>query len=295
MEAIKKPVAQARLTLERFRANHGWFDVAYRTSKRFGEDEGPTFAAALTYYTFFSIFPLLLFGTAALGYITFGNEVLQDRLIESGLKGIPLLREALTEQTLEDIQERRGSIAVTGLALALYTGTGVIVALSNALNQINHVAKERNFFQKRLISVLWLGVLGLGALASLTLSVLRGFFPGPLAVILGTTGAVALSTLIFALAFRFLTVKEQTWRDVLPGAVVAAIGFEILKQVGSLIVERGAANRGATFGAFAGAATLLIASYLISQIVLMSAEVNAVLAERRAARQASPATQGGTT
>ncbi|MDQ4065328.1 MAG: YihY/virulence factor BrkB family protein [Actinomycetota bacterium] len=289
MEAVKKPVARARLTIERARADHGWFDVAYRTFKRFGEDEGPTFAAALTYFTFFSIFPLLLFATAALGYITFGNEALQDRLIQSGLSTIPILKDALTPDGLEIIQKNKGSIALTGAALALYTGTGAIAALNHALNQINHVEKERNFLQKRLVAVVWLGVLGLAALASLALSVASGALPGIAATILGAIGAIAVSTGLFATAFRFLTTKQQSWRDVLPGAFVAAIGFEILKQVGSWFIERGDAGRNATFGAFAGAAALLIASYLISQIVLLSAEVNAVLAERRAARQASPA------
>ena len=295
MEAIKKPVAQARLTLERFRADHGWFDVAVRTFKRYGEDEGSTFAAALTYYTFFSIFPLLLFATAALGYITFGNTDLQERLIESGLSAVPILRDALTPDGIEVIQQRKESIALTGIALALYSGTGAIVALNHGLNQINHVEKERNFFQKRLLAIVWLGVLGLAALVSMVLSVASGVLPGAAAVVFGALGGIAVSTAMFAIAYRFLTTKDQSWAEVFPGAVVAAVGFEILKQAGSWFIERGTAGRNATFGAFAGAATLLIASYLISQIVLLSAEVNAVLAERRAARQASPATQGGTT
>lgn len=292
---IKKLIARARVILERFRADHGWFDVAYRTFKRFGEDDGPTFAAGLTYYTFFSIFPLLLFATAGLGYITFGNDELRRELLESGLDTIPMLQQALTEDVLTGIQKRRESIALTGLALALYTGSGAIVALAHGLNEINHVDEERNFLQKRLRSILWLGVLGLVSLASLTLSAMSDFLPGAAAAVFATIGGMAVSTGLFATAYKVLTTKAQRWAEVLPGAVIAAIGFEVLKQLGSWFIGRGAARREAMFGAFAGAATLLVASYLISQLVLMSATVNAVLAERRAARQASPATKGGVT
>ncbi|MDQ3962609.1 MAG: YihY/virulence factor BrkB family protein [Actinomycetota bacterium] len=294
MEAIKKPLVQARLKVERARADHGWFDVAYRTFTRYGEDNGPTYAAALTYFTFFSIFPMLLFATAALGYITFGNERLQEDLIESGLKTVPLLRDALRPEGLEEIMKRKGTIALTAVGLALYTGTGAIVALTRGLNQINHVEKERTFAQKRLRSVLWLMTLGLAAVASLGLGIVTRFVPGVLAAILGAIGGIAVNTGLFATAFKFLTARAQSWSDVAVGALVAGVAFEVLKLVGSWFLSRGAGTRSATFGIFAGAAALLIASYLIAQITLLSAEVNAVLAERRMARQSS-GTEGGKT
>lgn len=273
MEAIKRPVALARLRLERARADHGWFDVAYRTFKRYGEDDGSSFAAALSYYTFFSIFPILLFSAAALGYVTFGNQDLQQDLITSGLKTVPIIRDALTPNGLKLITENKESIAVTGLALALYSGSGAIVALGHGLNRINHVEEEGSFMQKRLRSLLWLGILGAAAVVSLALSAVAGFAPGPLAFVLAFAGGLALNTGIFATAFKFLTHKEETWTSVLPGAVVAAVGFEILKVVGAFYLARGETTRSDTFGTFAAAAALLIASYLIAQITLLSAEV----------------------
>ena len=287
MEAIKKPVAQARLKLERARADHGWFDVAFRTFKRYGEDDASSYAAALTYYTFFSIFPMLLFAAAILGYITFGNEDLQQQLIDSGLKTVPILRDALKPEGLETIMANRGNLALTGLVLSLYSGSGAIVALGHALNKINHVSEEGSFVQKRVRSLLWLGILGVAAVASLALSAVAGFAPGPLAFVLALAGGLAVNTAIFATAFKFLTHKDETWASVLPGALVAAVGFEILKVAGSYYLARGETARNDTFGTFAAAAALLIASYLIAQVTLLSAEVNAVLAERRAARQSS--------
>ena len=295
MDVIKKPIARTRLAIQRTRADHGWFDVAFRTFRRYGEDDGPSLSAALTYYTFFSIFPMLLFAAAILGYITFGNESLRARLIESGLQTIPIISDALTPAGLERITESRGSIAITGAVLALYAGSGAIVALGHGLNKINHVTQERPFLVKRLWSLVWLAIFGLAAVVSLGLSVVAGVVPGPAAFLLALAGGLAVNTGIFATAFKFLTAKIQTWREVLPGAVVAAVFFETLKVVGSAYLARGEATRDRFFGTFAAAAALLIASYLIAQVTLLSAEVNAVLAERRAARQSSPATQGGIT
>jgi len=285
MENIKRLPALAKLKVEKTRARWGWFDVVIRTFKRFGEDDGGSYAAALTYYTFFSIFPLLLFFVAAVGYLTFGNDVLQEKLIDSGLKTVPILKDALTPEGIEIIQKRRGSLVLTGFVLALYSGSGVIVALQHALNRIQHEADEPSFIQKRLRSLMWLGVLGTGAVGSLALSTLAGFAPGPVALVLALAGGLALNSALFATSFKFLPAKSRSWREVLPGSIVAAIGFEILKVAGTTYLARGDAMRSDTFGTFAAAAALLIASYLIAQVVLLSAEVNEVLAERRATRQ----------
>ena len=70
MDRLKRLAALAKLQIEKARARWGGVDIAVRTFKRYSEDDGGSYAAALTYYTFFSIFPLLLFAAAALGYVT---------------------------------------------------------------------------------------------------------------------------------------------------------------------------------------------------------------------------------
>lgn len=288
MESIKRLPALAKLQVERTRARWGWFDIVVRTFKRFGEDDAGSYAAALTYYTFFSIFPLLLFSVAALGYLTFGNESLQEDLVGSGLKTVPILKDALTPEGIKIIQASRNSLALTGLVLALYSGSGVIVALQHALNRIQHEKDEPNFIQKRLRSLMWLGILGVGAVGSLALSTAAGFAPGPFAFLLALAGGLALNTALFATSFKFLPARSRSWAEVLPGSIVAAVGFEVLKVGGTAYLARGETVRNDTFGTFAAAAALLIASYLVAQVVLLSAEVNEVLAERRATRQTMP-------
>lgn len=302
---IKGVVAQAKLRLERARARYGVVDVAVRTLRRHSEDDGGSYAAALTYYTFLSIFPLLLVAVAALGYLTFGNAKLRNDMIDTGLETAPMLGQILTDKTLEGIEKARGSLALTGVALALYSGSGAVVALEHALNKVNRVVQEPNIVGKRLRSLVWLAVLGVAVLASTALTSV-GAFAGrifssggaiatvPVAVLF-YLAAVAIAVGIFATAYKFLPSTSLAWRDVLPGAVVAALGFEVLKVAGTTYLRTGSQARNATFGAFATAAGLLVASYLICQVTLLAAEVNAVLAERRATRQSGATdAQGGT-
>lgn len=285
MNAVKRLSAGTKLELEKARARWGWVDVVVRTFRRFGEDDGGSYTAALTYFTFFSIFPLIIAAGAILGYLTLGDQTLKEQLVDSGLKTVPILKDVLTPDGLAIIEKNRNGLAVTGTLLALYTGSGVIVAMEHALNKIYRVAEEPNFLQKRLRSLKWLAILGAGAVASLGLSVVTGFAPGPLAVVLTFAGALLLNTGLFATAFKFLPSRKSTWAEVLPGSIIAAVAFEILKVAGTAYLARGESARNEAFGAFASTAALLIASHLIAQITLLSAEVNAVLAERRNSRQ----------
>ena len=289
MDRLKRLAARAKLQVEKARARWGAVDIVVRTFKRYSEDDGGTYSAALTYFMFFSIFPLLLFAAAVLGYIVSDADQ-QQRLVTSGLNTVPILKDALTPEGLKVIQANRNNLAITGGVLALYSGSGVIVALQHALNKINHITDEPNFWQKKLRSIVWLAILGIGAIASLALSGIAGFAPGPLAFILGLAGGLAVNTALFATAFRVLPGKDFTWGEVLPGSIVAAVGFEILKIGGAWYLARGETARNDTFGTFAAAAALLIASYLVAQVILLSAEVNAVLAERRVTRQSSGST-----
>jgi membrane protein len=294
VDRIKAVPDKANQALERGRARSGLVDIAVRTFKRYGEDDCGSYAAALTYFGFFAIFPLLLFAAAGLGYATLGNDELTIDLIAKGVKSVPLIRDALTPDGLSLIQKNKDTIAGIGLVLALYTGTGMIVALEHSLNKVHRVDEEGNWFQKRLRAVRWLAVLGVAAAASLGLTTFAGGLGGVIGQSLAYAGAFVIDVLIFATAYKFLTATEMSWRDVLPGALVAAVAFSALKVFGTMYLARGEGTRNATYGTLAGAATLLVASYLISQVVLLAAEVNATLIERRATRtRASERTEEG--
>lgn len=285
MPDFSKPINQAKLRIEKARARYGLVDIVVRTFKRHSEDDGGFYAAALTYYVFFSMFPLLIFATALLGFATQIYPDLEQDLLTEGLASFPLVGSIIEPDVLRAIRRGAGSLAVLSIGLALYSGSGAVVALGHALNKIHRVENEGNFFVKRLDALKWLGLFALMVLGSITVTGWAQWVPGWGPTIISLLVGIALNLAIFATAFKFLPRMRRTWEDVLPGAVIAAGVFELLKYVGTLYVSRGAEARSATFGAFATAAGLLVASYLLAQITLLTAEVNAVLAERRLTRQ----------
>jgi uncharacterized BrkB/YihY/UPF0761 family membrane protein len=364
---IKELTAQAKLLLQKARARSGAVDVAMRTFKKFSEDDGGPYSAALTYYTFFSIFPMLFFAASILGYLTLGNEELRNDILKAGLNSVPMLKDVLSPGGLTFIEERRQGFAITGAVMALYSGTGAVVALQHALNRFQGITDEPNWVQKRLKSLKFVAIFGAAVIVSITLGAIAGFAtnlfapettiggkvvevvdvrgltsdnqravieidgqsftgaPGdtvgagytigsienecvtvslgeettttggsrcksltPAGIIAWITGHVIgflVGVLIFVGAYKFLPALRRNWRDVLPGALIAAFFFEVLKEVGTFYMERGSQGREATFGVFALSAGLLVACYLISQITLMAAEVNDVLMERKLTRQ----------
>ena len=303
MIEVQRIGSQTKLRMERARARFGFVDIVVRTFKRYSIDEGGFFAASLTYFAFFSIFPLLLFSASILGYITFLSPTLRADILAAGLDAFPLLDSVLNEQTLDRIQEQRGSLALVAVVLALYSGSGGIVALQHALNRLSGAQQEPGFVPKRLRSFAWLGLLGVSALISVGLGAVASYagalidgdgFSNVLTSIVGHITGFAVGVWIFLSAFMYLPAEKKTWREMLPGALIAAAAFEGLKMVGSWYLTRGAAGREATFGAFAAAAGLLVVAYLLAQVTLLAYEVNQVLEERRVMRHKPVDPEGGT-
>jgi inner membrane protein YhjD len=303
VQAVQRIGSQAKLRLERARARSAFVDVVVRTFKSYSADDCGFYAASLTYYAFFSIFPLLLFSASILGYITFLSPDLREDILSAGLDAFPLLDSVLTPSTLDTIQDQRGSLALIAAVLALYSGSGGIVALEHAFNRISGVQEEPGFIPKRLRSLGWLALLGLSALISVGLGAVASFAGGlfgdvglanEMTSLLGHVIGFAVGVWIFVSAFKFLPKPNRSWREVLPGALLAAAGFELLKIAGTWYLERGAATREATFGAFAAAAGLLVVAYLLAQVTLLSFELNQVLGERRRLRKTTTEPEGGT-
>jgi membrane protein len=287
LSAVKNLTAHAKLRLETARARHGWLDIVLTTFKRFSDHDGGYYAAGLTYYLFFSVFPLVLFGVSALGFVVFVSDELKTDIINASADAFPLVSQVLQPDTLDTVADARFSLAAAGLLLVLYSGTGGIVALEHALNRFRGLDQEGNFLQKRLRALRFLATVGLIPLFSVALGALSQLVDSPLVGVVAFAGGAGTSVLLFATAFKFLPSVNPPWREVLPGAVIAGAIFEVLKIVGPLYLHSGRSNRNATFGAFAATAGLLISAYLLSQVTLLAAQLNAVLAERRQSRDFS--------
>jgi YihY family inner membrane protein len=221
-----------------------WPDLLKRTGTSFGEDHGTRFAAALSYYTVFSLPPMLILLLLILGAVLDPQEVqamLEGQLGE--LLGPAGSAQVGTMLEQADRPDLGGPLAaVLGVGALLFGAVGAFVELQNGLNRIWAVAPDperggiRTFIAQRLMSFGMLLSVAFLLLVSLLVSALLsafgdaigGILPAALSgmVLQAINIAVSLAviTLLFALLFRFVPDADVAWRDVAIGGFVTATG-----------------------------------------------------------------------
>jgi YihY family inner membrane protein len=265
--------------IDAFQQRRPWLAFPIAVVKKFGDDRAGNLAALIAYYGFFSLFPLLLVLVTILSFVIQGDPELQQRIIDSALSRFPIVG----DQIAKNVHAIKGSglALAIGILGALWAGMGVVQAVQNAMNAVWNVPLKRqpNFLKTRLRAVVMLAVLGVAVLASAALSGLSSSAGGlgPFLKILAMLGSVLLSLVLFLAAFRILTVEDLRWRDVLPGALIAAVLWSAMQYLGTYIVAHQLKQASAVYGFFAVVIGLLSWIYLGAQIALFCAEINVVL------------------
>ena len=271
--------------LDRLRARYHWFDHVMRAQDRYQKSKGDFYAAGITYYTIFALFPLLMVGFAAAGFVLASRpHVLAD--IESRIKAT--VSGKFGEQLISLIDsaiDSRTSVGVIGLATAAWAGLFWIANLREALSQMwDQRAEPKNFVRTKLSDlVVLLSVfvaitvtLALTALAdpSLMTRVLQWAGLPDSAGLGGVLRAVSLvmswlvSWLLFTWMIARLPRESISFRSSVRAGLLVAVGFEIFKQVASLFLQsvvHGPA--GATFGPVLG---LMVFAYVTARLVLFA-------------------------
>jgi membrane protein len=267
--------------LDRFQQRHPALGFPLAVRQKFADDQGGYLAASVTYYAFFSIFPLLLVLVTLLGYALEGDPDLQRRVLDSALADFPVIG----PQLQSNVHSLRGSVPAlaVGIGVAVWAGTGVALALENALDHIWGVPIRRrvNPLLARVRALAWIAVLGGVTLVATVLASASAFATyGPAARAVALIASFGINLVVFLAVFRVLTSHSPSWRDVLPGALVAAVAWEILSTVGGFIVDRQLRHASSTYGVFAIVIGMLSWLYLAANVTLVSAEINVVASRR---------------
>lgn len=267
------------------------------TIKEWQEDGAARLAAALAYYTTFSLAPLLVVVIAIAGLLGAGDaaqSLVMDQVEDLvGAEG----REFVVSMINNASSTSTGVIAsILGTVTLLIGALGAFNELQNALNRIWDVEPKPikglgkqilNFVFKRLLSFSML--LGIGFLLLVALVVSAGLsavneyinsiplFSNLIFQVLNFLISLGLITLLFALIFKFVPDIEISWRSVWLGALITAIFFTIGKQLIGLYLGR--SDIGNTFGAAGSMALLMIWVYYSSQILFLGAEFTQVYAK----------------
>jgi membrane protein len=265
---------------DRYQRRHRWLGFPLAVRQKYSDDQGGYLAAAITYYGFFSVFPLLLVFVSVLGFVLQGHRHLQQTIVRSALGSFPVIGHDLV------INSIKGSALALGIGIAgaTWAGMGVLLAAEDAMNQLWGVPFRRRpgFLRARLRALMLLAALGGGVLGSTALGALATVGAGY--GIAWKLGAFVLSAglnfLLFWVAFRLLTVHDVSWRSLRGGALAAAMAYSGLQLLGGYYVGHVLRSASNTYGTFALVIGLLSWIYLAVHVTLLAAEANVVAARR---------------
>lgn len=289
--------------LERLRRRHGWLDRLIRSYERYQSQYGDYYAAAVTYFSVLALVPLLMIGFAVAGFVLAGNRDLLEQLRRSITEAVPNpSMSGLLNQVVEQAINQAGAVGVIGLLVALYSGLGWLTNLREALTAQWSQQFEAPPMLRRLgsdlLSLLWLGLalavsFGLSAvgggvgrwlfsLAGIETTLAARIVLGVLATLLSLAAGWVVFTLVLARLPRIpVSMRSAMW-----GGLFAAVGFEVLKQVGVIYLNSVTGSpAAAAFGPILG---LLVFANLTSRFILFVAAWTATAPENERVAQPAP-------
>ena len=248
-----------------------WFGTILRVQKRYSELNGNYLASSVTLSSFLSIFPLLLFAIAILGFFSAGSpDLASDIVRELGLTGDAA--DGITS-AIATAEHSRRAASIIGIVGLLWSGLGLVAAFQYAINAAWQV-KGRGWRDK-LSGLLWLAGATLLFLTSFATSAVIRLLPAFLAP-LGIIAGLSVNLGLWLWTFKVLGTREVGWKALLPGAVVGALGLEILKAVGAFYVPRAVASASALWGTIGVVFAILAWLLFFGRLVVYAAVVNVI-------------------
>jgi membrane protein len=274
----------------------GWFRLLKETVSEWNEDKVPLLAAALAYYTVFSLAPLLVIAIAIVG-VVFGENAARGEIVQQ-FQGLIGREGASAVQSMIQNAHKPGSggtiATIFGVITLLLGASGVFGQLQYALNTIWEVKPKpgqsiRSFIQSRVLSFAMVLVIGFLLLVSLLLSALltavssyfSNIFPAWVALgkVINFVISFGVITLLFASIYKFLPDVKVPWKNLWIGSAVTAVLFNIGKFLIGLYL--GNSSVGSTYGAAGSLVVLLIWVFYSAQILLIGAEFTQVYSKHR--------------
>jgi len=248
-----------------------WFGTVLSVQKRYSELNGNYLASAVTLTAFLSIFPLLLVAIAIVGFVAAGKADFEADVI--GYLGLTDDAAKSIGNALDAAQNTRRAASIIGIVGLLWSGLGLVAAVQYAINAAWQVAGRG--WRDKLKGLTWLaGAALLFATSFATSTVIKVLptFLGPLT----TLAALSLNLGLWLWTFKVLSTRNIDWKSLLPGAVVAAIGLEILKAIGTFYVPWAVANASALYGTLGVVFATLAWLLFFGRLVVYAAVVNVI-------------------
>jgi len=278
------PLERIVRRVDRFQQRHTVPSFVFGVVKKFGDDSAGTLAALIAYYGFLSVFPLLLVLTTLLGLFFAHDTALQNRIIDSAVGQFPIVGKQLSgPHGVSSL--RAGSVfgLVIGLLGLLWGSLGVSQAAQRAMAEVWNVPGViRPGFLPRLgRSAEFLALLAFDVVLTTFLVGQATIGHGPLwSQVLAVAVSLAANMLFYVIGFRILTPKSIKINCLVPGALLAGLGWTVLQYAGTLLVGHTLRHANETYGYFGSVIGLISFLYLAAELTVYAAEVN-VVRERR--------------
>jgi membrane protein len=277
-----------------------------RAVSEFFGDGCPQRAAAISYYALFSLFPCAILAVAAFGIVVNDAEA-RTRVIDFVLDNLPLSEDqgrARLSSLLTHITAQVGGFGAIGVLGLVFAASGVMGAIRHALNAAFDAPEHRPPAQGKLFDIVLVAGFGLVIAVSFSLTIAAGYaedlsrelaksgsLGAGVARAVLALGRLAPIVLTFAVAlalFRIVPARRPKLRDVWPGALFVAVGFELAKT-GFAVYLSTVANYSAVYASLGTIIAFLVFVYVAAIVLLLGAEV---ASEWPAVRDAGPQEDG---
>jgi membrane protein len=268
--------------LDDWSQEHTWPRIARRAIGGFLAHEALQYAGSMAYFAVLSIFQLLVLAVVVGSYVV-GQGEARDFVVEQVQAGSPLDAETVGG-VIDAVIESRGAMSIISIGFLAWSALGVFSALSNGISRAFENAPKRPFLKDKLIGLLLMGTTGLLAIASVVIGIVTGVLQraaedvladlpagGTVVWLIGLLAPLLLIFLAFWVIYKVVPNRPVGWGEVLPGAIVAALLWTVLR-FGFTWYATGIANYDSAFGPISTAITLLVFLYFASIVILLGAE-----------------------
>jgi membrane protein len=268
--------------LDDWSLRHALPRISRRAVSGFLNHEALQTAGSMAYFAVLSIFQFLVLGVVIGSYVIGEGEARQF-VIDNVSAGSPIDGETVGG-IIDGVIESRGAMSIISIGFLTWSALGIFSALSTGIGRVFENAPKRPFLQDKLVGLLLMGLTGLLAIASLVIGIVTGILqeaatelvadlPGGATAIwlIGLLAPLLLIFLAFWVIYKVVPNRPVGWREVLPGAIVAALLWTVLR-FGFTWYATSVANYESAFGPISTGITLLVFLYFASVIVLLGAE-----------------------